>query len=215
MLLHRLPVRRLLVGHLLVRHLPSRHLPARPCQGVTLIELLVVITLLGLLLGLAMPSFATWTRAAQVRTASDALQTGLRHAQAEAVRLNRQVVFFRTGSTACNNTINSSASGNYWALRTVPLLVGEDAEALQCGALTETTANVGITGPEVLCFNSAGRQTANGNPGVGGAACTVPAAGTNTYVLTAPGSDRTLNVTVSLGGRVRMCLVSGAGTEAC
>jgi hypothetical protein len=57
-----------------------------------------------LLLGLAAPSFSQWTRNAQVRTVTDALQSGARLAQAEAVRRNRQVVFFLTNDAACAAT---------------------------------------------------------------------------------------------------------------
>lgn len=189
--------------------------PGPALRGFSLIEVMVTITLLALLLGLAAPSFANWARAAQVRTASDALQSGLRMAQAEAVRRNRQVVFFRTESQACDASSTASASGNHWAIRTVPLLVGEASEVLQCGVLREQTAAVVLAGPQALCFNSAGRQVANPDPGVGGASCALDASGISTYQLTATGSDRTLRVRVSLGGQVRMCLVGGAGAEAC
>jgi len=188
---------------------------AAPARGFSLIEVMVTITLLVLLLGLAAPPFANWVRGAQVRTASDALQSGLRMAQGEAVRRNRQVVFFRTESTACDGTSVASATGNHWAIRTVPLLVGESAETLQCGVLREHTAAVTLSGPRALCFNSAGRQVANNDPGVGGAPCTLDANGVSTYELTAPQAERTLRVRVSLAGQVRMCLVGGSGPEAC
>lgn len=184
-------------------------------RGFSLIELMVTISLLALLLGLAAPAFGTWTRNAQVRSVSDALQSGLRFAQAEAVRRNRQVVFFRTNSKLCDNSITSNNSGIYWAMRTVPLVAGEAVETLQCGALTEATANVSITGPRVLCFNSAGRLTANASAVVGTQACAVPAGGVGTYVVSTTGADRSLNVTVALGGQVRMCLVGGTGPDGC
>jgi type IV fimbrial biogenesis protein FimT len=184
-------------------------------RGFSLIELMVTISLLALLLGLAAPAFGTWTRNAQVRTVSDSLQNGLRFAQAEAVRRNRQVVFFRTNSRACTNTIASAATGAFWAIRTVPLMAGETAVAVQCGVINDVAPGVTVTGPRLLCFNSAGRQIANPDPGFGGPVCTVPASGINTYVLAGTGADRSLNVVVSLGGQVRMCLVGGAGLEAC
>ncbi len=184
-------------------------------RGFSLVELMVTISLLGLLLGLAAPAFSTWTRNAQVRSVSDALQSGLRFAQSEAVRRNRQVVFFRTSSKLCDDSIVSNATGIYWAMRTVPLVAGDAVETLQCGALTEATGNVSITGPRLLCFNSAGRLTANANPGVGNQPCAVPTGGVGTYVVSNTGADRSLNVTVALGGQVRMCLVGGAGPDGC
>lgn len=188
---------------------------AANARGFSLIELMVTISLLALLLGLAAPAFSTWTRNAQVRTVSDAVQNGLRTAQAEAVRRSRQVVFFRTNESICDNTITSAESGAFWAIRTVPLFTGDAVETFQCGAISDVAPGVTIAGPRLLCFNSAGRQVAHSNPGVAGQACTLPASGINTYVVAAAGADRSLNIVVSLGGQVRMCLVGGTGPDAC
>lgn len=188
--------------------------PAPRRRGFSLVELMVTISLLALLLGLAAPAFGTWTRNAQVRTVSDSLQNGLRYAQAEAVRRNRQVAFFRTDSKDCTATATSSATGPHWAIRTVPLVAGEPAEAVQCGVLNDVAPSVTITGPRVLCFNSAGRLAANPNNVVGGQPCEAPAL-QRTYVVAAAGAERTLNVTVALGGQVRMCLVGSTGTDGC
>ena len=178
---------------------------APPRRGFTLIELMVTIALLGLLLGLAAPSFGTWTRNTQVRTVSDALQTGVRLAQAEAVRRNRQMVFFLTNNTACTTAISSNANGSFWSIRTVPLLTGETSEVVQCGVVSDVASGVTLTGPQALCFNSGGRQVTNAIPGVTGAVCTLDATGISTYNVAAAGADRALRVTVSLGGQVRMC----------
>lgn len=177
----------------------------KPAGGFSIIELMVAVAMLALLLGLATPSFTLWTRNAQTRTVSEALQTGLRLAQTESARRYRQVVFFRTASTSCNNSITASASGPYWAVRTVPLVAGEAVQTLQCGAFAEVAGGVAITGPTALCFNSAGRLVANANPGVGGAACTLDASGTSQYNLSVANGDRPLRVLVTLGGSVRLC----------
>lgn len=174
-------------------------------RGFTLVELMVTITLLALLLGLAAPSFGTWTRNAQVRSVSDALQSGLRLAQAEAVRRNRQVVFFLTNTKDCNTTMASSANGSFWQIRTVAMMNGEATVAVQCGVLNDMADGVSITGPRALCLNSAGRQVANAATGVTGATCTLSNTGFNVYDVAASGGDRSLRVSVSLGGQVRMC----------
>ncbi len=189
-------------------------LPPRTRRGFSLVEVMVTIALLALLLSLAAPAFGTWTRNAQVRTVSDSLQNGLRFAQAEAVRRNRQIAFFRTNSQDCTTAAASSADGPHWAIRTVPLFAGEAAEAVQCGVLSDVAGGVTVTGPQVLCFNSAGRLAANPNGVVNGQPCEAPAL-LRTYVVTAPGAERTLNVTVALGGQVRMCLVGGTGPDGC
>lgn len=174
-------------------------------RGLTLIELMVTIALLALLLGLAAPSFSEWTRNAQVRTVTDALQSGTRLAQAEAVRRNRQVVFFLTNDTGCTTDTEPAADGAFWAIRTVPLVAGDAAAMVQCGQLADVAAGVAIEGPTAICFNSLGRQVANASPGIGAETCTLDASGTSTYDVAATGGNRPLRVLVSLGGQVRMC----------
>ena len=184
----------------------NRVTPApRRARGFTLIELMVTISLLGLLLGLAAPSFSLWTRNAQVRTVSDALQNGTRLAQTEAVRRNRQVVFFLSNDAACSATTAPAANGSNWAIRTVPLTAGDPVQTVQCGNLADIAGGVAITGPTAICFNSMGRQAANASPGAGSATCTLAASGVSSYDIAALGSDRPLRVIVTLGGQVRQC----------
>jgi len=174
-------------------------------RGFTIVELMVTIALFSILLAMAMPSFTTWVRNAQVRTVSDALQTGVRLAQAESVRRYRQVVFFRTNQAACNAGVTAEAGGAFWAVRTVPLVAGDPVEVVQCGVLSDVAAGVVIAGPDAVCFNSAGRQVANPDPGIGGTACVLNAGGTSVFDLSSTSSNRPLRVLVALGGSVRMC----------
>lgn len=174
-------------------------------RGFTIVELMVTIALLALLLGLAMPSFTTWVRNAQVRTVSDALQNGLRLAQAEAVRRHRQVVFFRTNESTCTNATAADDDGAFWAVRTVPLVVGDAVETVQCGQLGDVASGAAIAGATALCFNSGGRQVTNADPDIGGAACALDASGTSSFDVTSTNADRPLRVLVTLGGSVRLC----------
>lgn len=174
-------------------------------RGFTIVELLVTIALLALLLGLAMPSFTTWVRNAQVRTVSDALQNGLRLAQAEAVRRQRQVVFFRTNESTCNNATAAADDGAFWAVRSVPLVAGDAVETVQCGQLGDVASGAAIAGATALCFNAGGRQVANADPGIGGPACALDASGTSSFDVTSSHADRPLRVLVTLGGSVRLC----------
>lgn len=186
-------------------------------RGFTVLELVVTVTLLGILLMAALPSFGGWTRNAKARSVAEALQNGMRTAQAEAVRRNRQVVFSLTADQP-SLTAAAAANGGNWVIRTVAV-PGEDPIFVQGGSLGATTAGVSITGPASLCFSSMGRQVANttpgasgisGNPAVSAGSCTPPAAGTPTaYDFSMPnavtGVDRRYRVTVSLGGQVRLC----------
>lgn len=173
-------------------------------RGFTLVELVVTIALLGVLLGLAAPAFGDWIRGARVRTIADALQSGARLAQGEAVRFNRQVVFFLTNDSNCSAATNAAANGSFWAIRTIGLTAGDAVRTVQCGTLADVSPGVSINGPTAICFNSAGRQATNASPGVGGAACALPASGTSIYDINATGA-RPLRVQVSLGGQVRQC----------
>jgi type IV fimbrial biogenesis protein FimT len=169
--------------------------------GFTLIELMVTIVLLAIVLALGFPSMATWIRNSKIRTVADSLQNGLRLAQAEALRRSRQTVFSLTNSTNPATSLTAVADGRNWSINTVQLLTDETAQFIEAGVLSSVGADVQITGPAAICFNSLGRLVLNGSPGTG-AACAAAAA---TYDVTLSGADRPLRVSVSLGGQVRMC----------
>jgi type IV fimbrial biogenesis protein FimT len=172
-------------------------------RGFSLIEIVITMALLGILLGLAAPSFGEWIRNSQVRTVADSLQNGVRLAQAEAVRRNRQVVFFLTNSTECTNSIAPAAGGAHWSIRETPV-IGRTTAVVQCGVVSDVAADVVLAGPTAICFNSVGRQTANTDPGLGGAACNLAAGGLSTFNVTKTAS-RPLRVVVSIGGQLRLC----------
>ena len=186
--------------------------PGRPAAGFTLVELLIALTLLSVLLVLAAPSFATWIRNAQVRTISEALQNDLRGAQAEAVRRNRQVVFYLTNDDPGLGA-TPAANGRNWVMRWIPL-PGDTVDAtapanepfIQGGSLADVAAAVEIGGPTAVCFNSLGRRVPNAATGVAGAVCAVDIANPlASFQITRAGADRSLRVTVGLGGQVRQC----------
>lgn len=188
--------------------LPRR--AGRAQRGFTLIELMVTIAVFSLLLWMAAPFFGLWLSNSRVRTVSDTFQTGARLAQAEALRLSRQVVFFLTNDANCNDATTAAANGAFWAIRTVELTgSGIAAKTLQCGQLADFASGVTISAvngtSSAVCFNALGRQVANPDPGVGGIACALNANGRSEFEINKPGADRRLRVLVHLGGQVRMC----------
>jgi type IV fimbrial biogenesis protein FimT len=73
--------------------------PNQRPAGFTLIELMITITLLGLLVGMGVPTFRSWIQNSQVRTAADAVLSGVQLARSEAIRRNKPVEFvLRTGA---------------------------------------------------------------------------------------------------------------------
>jgi type IV fimbrial biogenesis protein FimT len=172
--------------------------PSRLQRGFTIIELVVTIALVAILLRLAIPSFTTWIRNTQMRSVAEALQNGIRSAQSEAVRRNRQVVFALTNDEPA---IDASAvdNGRNWFIRTVPALAGEASEFVEGGSFADTSRGVAIAGAASICFNSQGRMVSNGDPAI---EC---AAAATTYDVTQAGAERRLRVTVAVGGQMRMC----------
>ena len=186
----------------------------RRAAGFTLIELMTVLVLMAILLMLAMPSFTTWVRNSKLRTVGDSLQNGLRLAQAEAMRRNRQVVFTLTNDKViASNAASHTAvnNGNHWALTTVKAYANDAFAFIESGVLTDVAAGVKVTGPAAICFNAMGRIVDNNEPGISGADCelptTTPAVTTYniSYADAVTGVDRPMRVTVALGGQVRMC----------
>ncbi|PLT17073.1 type II secretion system protein GspH [Ralstonia mannitolilytica] len=181
-------------------------------RGFTLIELLVTVSLFAFLMLLAAPSFTSWIQDAQVRTAAESLQNGLRVAQAEATRRHRQVALVLTNSAPAPG-VAAQANGKNWFVMVIPnQLAGEsytNAAAptlmVQSGALGAVAPNAQVSVQQpAVCFSSLGRLTTLND---GTYNCAVPPTGTVTYAITNSrfASARTLNVTVSLGGLIRVC----------
>ena len=183
----------------------------RPVGGFTLIELMVTVTLIAILAMLAAPAMSTWVKNSQLRASSEALQNGLRMAQAEALRRSRQTVFSLTNDASPQTSLTAVTNGRFWSINTVQLTgpgsgpaTGDVATFIEAGVLGSEGEGVQITGPASICFSSLGRLVVNAAPGVAGSDCTVaniPAQ----YDLTLTGADRRLRVTVAVGGQVRMC----------
>jgi type IV fimbrial biogenesis protein FimT len=179
-------------------------------RGFSLIELMVVIAIMALLMLAAAPSIGPWIANARVRSVAEEITNGLRMAQSEALRRNRPVAFVLTNATPANNA-TPNANGKNWYVQALPLASGAtsetaaDSDYVQGGNYA-SQGGVTIAGSSsVLCFGSMGSVVAIGAAdavNVIGVAC---AAGANNYVVSRTGSDRSLKITVSAGGQVRMC----------
>lgn len=182
--------------------------------GFTLIEMIVTAAIFAILVALGIPAMRAWVSNVKVRAVADALQNGVRLAQAESLRRSRQVVFSLTNSTQPQTSLTASANGSYWAIDSIPAMTDgtETLTFIQSGVLTSQGSNVQISGPAEICFNSVGRIVANGSTGVSGGTCALPTStlpnGTGlayVYQITLSGADHPLNVEVAMGGQLHLC----------
>lgn len=175
-------------------------LSAARARGFSLIELVVTLSVFGLLLMTAVPALGSWVAGAQVRTVADGIQNGLRLAQVEAARRNRRVQFVLTnGDPQGSGPWTPSASGRNWVILTVPVTtlidpetgVAEVAQRVQGATLANVAAGVSLQGPATLSFNPFGMLSG--------------ASGPATYQISLNTAEHPLNVTVSIGGQIRLC----------
>jgi type IV fimbrial biogenesis protein FimT len=82
-----------------MRHLMPTPRLAALRRGLTLIELLVVITIAGLLIVAAAPSFTDYSSNARLREGGHVLQAEALNARSEAIKRNRVVRLTTSGST--------------------------------------------------------------------------------------------------------------------
>ncbi len=168
--------------------MPVAHRTAR-ARGFTLIEMMVVVAIIGLLMLVALPSYNRWIANTQIRTAAESIQNGLRLAASEAVSRNRQVDLVLTLDAAPTAASAADPAGQSWAVR-VPAAVPQLVDSKPAAEGTRTVVVASSTG--MVSFSGLGRLTP------GSAAVTI-------NFTNPPNADRPLRVTVSTGGRVRMC----------
>ncbi|MEB0139490.1 MULTISPECIES: GspH/FimT family pseudopilin [unclassified Undibacterium] len=184
-------------------------LRAAKLRGFTIIEVLITVSLMSILMFLGQSVFTTWTANAKARSLAEAIQNGVRAAQAEAVRRNRQVAFVLTNAAPAAN-VAAVANGRNWYIQVLPIVAGETVNTpyVQGSSTGSLTAGMSVTGPALICFNSQGRITTNSAAAVTTAFGMTCAATTANYAVTSTSAnvtDRTFNVQVAMGGKVRMC----------
>ena len=173
----------------------------RSQRGFTLIEIMVSLTVLGILLMVALPSFSEWLQNQQLRAASEATLNGLQVARAAAIRRNVLVQFV-------------SGPGTGWSVTEVGTGL-----VVQSRAHEEGSPNAVITvtpaGATTVTFAPLGSVVANAD---GSATVTQfdvsNAAGGSCQPA---GPMRCLRVAISGGGSLRLCdpIVGASDPRAC
>jgi type IV fimbrial biogenesis protein FimT len=173
--------------------------PNRKSFGFSLVELMVGIAIVGILATLAMPSFQSWFRNAQIRAAGESITNGLQRARAEAVARNANVEFVL-------------AAGSSWTVdyvvKPVPADPPIDSRSSNEGS-KDVTVNAWAadlaTPATTITFNNLGGVVAN-------------AASLTQVDLAAVGGNQNMRVTIGVGGNARMCdpnLAAGSSPRAC
>ncbi len=188
---------------------------ARQTQsGFSIIELMIAIAVLGVLLGVGMPSMFTWLQNSQIRTASETLLTGLNLARNEAVRRNVTVRF--TLTTTLDASCAASAGGPNWVVSLADPTTGTNKcaevpsdtvvpQIVQSKSAAEGTPNavINATGGSSMWFNGLGRASAANAANITQIDITNPSGGNCQGGPAGP--MRCMRIIVSTGGQVKMC----------
>ncbi len=159
--------------------------PGRRClrRGLTLIELLVVITVAGLLIVAAAPSFSDYSSNARLREGGHALQAEALNARSEAIKRNRVVRLTTSGSTI--RVSEAQDVNNQTTLR----------ERTLAGGVTMSTATIDFSPRGFLIDRSV-------NPPVEFAAAAVDL---GLHGVTCSADQRCPGLRIEAGGGVRLC----------
>lgn len=171
-------------------------------RGFTLIELMIGLVILGILVAAAMPAYNTWIANTQIRNLAESLQNGIRLAQAEATKRNRDVQFVLTAGSPSADPPLASPTGKNWVVRDVDPAT-PSAERFVQGA-------VGTDGSPNTALSCAGTCPTgfDGTIGFNGLGRVIPAtlsAELRLKICNPNGGDRPLGIVVSTAGSVRMC----------
>lgn len=172
--------------------------PAGRQMGFSLTELMVGVAVMGILLGLAMPSFRIWLQNAQIRNAAESVQNGIQRARAEAVARNTNIEFVLGADSSWVVRVANPAS-----------VIEQRSGAEGSQSVTRTVLPGGAT---TVTFNNLGSVAANAD-----ASATLAQVDLDSPLLAAADSHD-LRVTIGVGGNARMCdpnLATGSSPRAC
>lgn len=196
-------------------------------RGFSLIELIVGLAILGLLMALGLPQYATFISNARLRATTEGITNGLNLARAEAVKRNTRVELVFTDDEPIEplvNTVVASTTGPNWVVRAwVPATSSYDFIEGKLGA--EGSGKTGASGVTVATVTTGiydGTVTFTGFGALNSAQpisfqVTFPTAGACDTVAT-QGPLRCLNVNVTPGGQIRICdpkITTAKDTRAC
>jgi type IV fimbrial biogenesis protein FimT len=163
-------------------------------SGFSLIELVVGLAVMGIMFGLALPSYTAWMANAQIRNASESILNGIQRARSEAVRRNTNVEFFLPQAANAQTSWVVQFPGNVNPLNRLDSRESsEGSKDVSCATFPAGAARITFdsTGTS-LTLNSFDNSPA------------ITQVDLDSISLPATQS-RELRVTIGAGGNVRMC----------
>ncbi len=175
-----------------------------------MIELVVALAIIGILTAAIMPSIADWMRNARVRSAADALLSGIQAARAEAVKRNRPVTFWlvsladnKTMDNSC--TLSSTSASWVVSINSPDSLCGTAPSATNNPMIVQThPAGEGSDGVTIVSKTGDDTQTAD-HVTFNGFGQALDVTGIGKVDISAPNATRSLRLVVSTSGSVGMC----------
>jgi type IV fimbrial biogenesis protein FimT len=169
-------------------------------RGLTVIELMITVAILGILASVVVPSFGNFLAKRRVEGAASELSTDLQFARSEAVARNAEVrILFGTGCYAIYLASATAASCTQAGGASIT-----PGAALIKSVQLESGSPVSMTRGDSLSFFTfepvvgAASNDVNANPGV-------------LNVTSTSGKPWSLQLRVTLQGRVKTCSPSGSG----
>jgi len=196
--------------------------PRSRASGFSLLESLFTLSLAGIVLAIALPSFCRLNADIRTRTTAEQLTGALRLAQISAVTKNRPAALMLTNATPGPGAA-AAANGNNWLVKFLPSSQAGPASADLVQVATVALQNhVTLTGPAQVCFDAQGVQASTASPLDGAsAACAQPGAeagGVTSYLVSRTGATRQFKVRVHRNGHIELCdaaKAQGDGPSAC
>lgn len=161
-------------------------------RGFTLIEIMVAVTIMGLLMAIAAPSYRNWVLNSEIHSVAESMQAGLQKAKTEAIRRNHPVVF---------NLLVDDTTWEVVDAQTLEVL-DRNQDRAQVKQVSRAILPAGTTS---VAFNYLGmpiKPEDGGNP-LNGETPITQITLDSTVLIAAESKD--LIVTVASSGNIRMC----------